>query len=239
MVHIIFIACKSILYSVNSQRIKTIFEIIIIIFLKLPAFCITFAVMEKNMFIGLFVIFMSANAQAQTEEPLYKKYYGEQEKSILETARSGMDVAAGKITEMLAPDESTADMVKVKGTYYMYLYDVNLYNGKRAKMFMDECRQQFVSRYPKARIMSVACPQQGWLQEPIMRNKQTVGYTQTMYVYIVAQDGHDGYINARFSYKCYKNVDDKAYAPLVDNWPRWDRTDHLTPSVYEKVKSKR
>ena len=62
-------------------------------------------------------------------------------------------------------------------------------------------------------------------------------YVKMLYCYIVAKDGEDGYINARFSFRMTKKVG-KSWQNDDANWPLWERTDVLVPSVYEKLKER-
>jgi len=85
-------------------------------------------------------------------------------------------------------------------------------------------------------VLSVTIPQEGWVSKAVKDGGKVIGYLQYMYCYVLAQDGDDGYINARFSFQRYKDVG-KDYGSVNGRWPRWDRTDVLTRSVYDELKN--
>lgn len=144
---------------------------------------------------------------------------------------------AGKELDSAIGITEAEDVVRVGGNYYMPLYSVNLYEGKDAQTMWNACKELFCKKYPKVTVQSVALPQTGWLSSAMEKNGQIVGYMQTMLCYIVARDGSDGYINARFSFRRYKDVGED-YSPMKDNWPKWERTDVLTNKVYKKLITK-
>lgn len=142
--------------------------------------------------------------------------------------------------EMLRLDnghDDSGDLIRIKGYYYMPLYSLNLYNGEETKAFQEECMKLFTAKYPLTEVMSVSLPQLQWIHESVKKRKKVVGYLETMYCYIIAKDGADGYINARFSFRRYKDVGD-SYGPLMENWPKWERVDFLTPELYHKLLTK-
>lgn len=141
---------------------------------------------------------------------------------------------AGKELDSALGITETEDVVKVDGVYYMPLYSVNLYDGADGQPLREACKKLFTKRYPQAVIKTVALPQTGWFSSAMEKKGQIVGYMQTMLCYVIARDGSDGYINARFSFKRYKDVGE-AYAPLNGSWPKWERTDVLTNKVYSKL----
>ncbi len=180
-------------------------------------------------------IFFAGTVSAQSETPAYKRGYVSDQNAAVESTRN----AFGSTAEFLQTTGKSdgEDVVKIKGAYYMPLYGTNLYKGDDANRLRAACQKLFASRYPKAVMKSSALPQTAWLTEENVKGDKTVGYTQTMYCYIVAEDGTGGYINARFAYKRYKDEGGK-YAPLSDYWPKWERTDFPTAAVYEKLKKK-
>ena len=133
--------------------------------------------------------------------------------------------------------DNTKDLIRIKGYYYMPIYNINLYKGTEAKTFRQECVNLFATKYPKAEILSVALPQTDWLHETVKKKRVIVGFVESMYCYIIAKDDNDGYINARFCYKRYKDVGD-SYGPLVEYWPKWERSDYLTPQLYRTLLTK-
>ncbi len=183
---------------------------------------------------ALMLLLCDMTVMGQIDDAAYKRDYNNSSDNFVEKTRSAVD---GLFTSATTSKDDDEDVVKVKGSYYMPLYKVNLYKGSDADSFRRECQMRFSRRFPQAKITSSALPQTEWVSESVVQNKTVVGYTQTMYCYIIAKDGTDGYINARFSYKRYKNVG-SSYTPLADYWPKWERTDYLTPEVYQKLLKK-
>lgn len=144
---------------------------------------------------------------------------------------SSTEKTGRRIGHGLGLTRNKEDLYRIKKAYYMPIYDVNLYKGKDAKAFKDECVRRFRQRFPNVNILSVAIPQTEWVIEEVTKDKKVVGYTAHLLCYIVAKDGNEGYLNAKFMYKQYKDVGGK-FAPLSDVWPSWERTDALTRNVY-------
>ena len=129
------------------------------------------------------------------------------------------------------------DLIKVSGLYYMPLYTVNLYQGKEAAEFRETVRKKFMEKYPQTKLQTVVIPQTDWLHEPVEKGDVIIGYLQTMYCYAIAQDGEEGYINAKFTFQRYREVGGE-YQPLQEKWPKWERTDVLSDKVYNKLLTK-
>lgn len=181
-------------------------------------------------------LFSIASVSAQGRQTKTSKKVG----AFLSRSRDVAEQTGGAISDFFGFDDRVVnkeDLIKIKGTYYMPLYSVNLYKGTDAAEFPVQCREMFARRFPLSTIISVAMPQTQWLKEEIVKSRMVVGYLQTMYCFIIARDGEDGYINARFSYKMYKEAGSH-YVALEDNWPKWERTDFLSQSVYAKLLTK-
>lgn len=127
--------------------------------------------------------------------------------------------------------------VKVNGTYYMNIYMTNVYHGSDGTKLRDEAASRFARRYPKAKILSCAIPQTDWATEEVEQNGNIVGYLQTMYCYVLAQDGEDGYINAKFTYEQYRKVGE-ALHPVQNKWPEWTNTDIIPEKDYWELVTK-
>lgn len=126
---------------------------------------------------------------------------------------------------------------RVNGTFYMPLYDTNLYKGSDGSGLMELCRTLFNKRYPQALVQSCVLPQTEWVREEVKKEDKTIGYVGSMYCYIIARDGVDGYINARFLFQTYREVGQKA-AAVSGKWPLWERTDVIPAKDYGKLKDK-
>lgn len=132
----------------------------------------------------------------------------------------------------------------IDGTYYMPLHTTNGYQDKEAVVMRDTCRQLFAARYPKAKILHVVIPQKNWLITAVENDNKTnkgepniVAYNREMFVYVLAKDGNDGYIHARMRFVWTKKVGEE-YRKREGLYPLWERTDVLTPQVYEELQRK-
>ncbi len=130
-----------------------------------------------------------------------------------------------------------SDLVKVDGKYYMPIYKVNLYNSADANEYCDICKKKFKTRYPAATIQSVVIPQASWTSKPVMKNDEVKGYDQTLYCYVLARDGSDGYIYAKFIFERTKDVGG-TYSTVSNKWGAWVRTDVITNVTYTKLLEK-
>ncbi|WP_315350431.1 hypothetical protein [Hoylesella saccharolytica] len=196
---------------------------------------------RKTMFTVCALLVLSASSvYAQDDKTSENGSLSEKVSELVKKTKTSMEKAGQRISKVIGIDEKNrkhSDNVKIDGTYYMRLYSKNIYTGKEAKKFRKACEDVFMKKYPNAVITSVAIPQDGWLSETVKSGSKIVGYEQTMYCYIIAKDGGDGYINARFSFQQYKDVG-KAYESIEGKWPQWDRTDVLTPAIYNELLNK-
>lgn len=161
--------------------------------------------------------------------------------SILKRAKNRFQKAGREIGDAFGinekPSPTPDDDIKIGSTYYMPIYNVNLYHGSDGKNMRDVCAGKLLARYPKATIQTCVLPQQDWLSEPVKKGNAIVGYKQSMYCFIVARDGFDGYINAKFLFSRYREVGKEAL-PLNGKWPSWVRTDIIPRTDYEKLLNK-
>ena len=94
-------------------------------------------------------------------------------------------------------------------------------------------REAFTKRYPNAKILYAVVPQKDWLNTVLKNGDSVVGYRREAYCFIVAKDGSDGYLNARFLFSADRKVGGEYMKN--NNWPRWERTDVLPNQVYDKL----
>ncbi len=177
---------------------------------------------------------------AQTSTSNKTESLGSKISRILNRARKSVNKAGKQVGYTLDADgrlNKENDLIKVSGLYYMPLYTVNLYQGKEAAEFRETVRKKFMEKYPQTKLQTVVIPQTDWLHEPVEKGDVIVGYLQTMYCYAIAQDGEEGYINAKFTFQRYREVGGE-YQPLQEKWPKWERTDVLSDKVYNKLLTK-
>lgn len=175
---------------------------------------------------------VSAQSQDKKKEPFDKKVskFWKKTKKELEQAGHELGDAIGFNDRI----DGKSDLLKVNGSYYMPLYSKDLYKGEDALTFRKTCTQLFRKKYPKVNILSVAIPQKEWVLETVEKDGELVGYQRTLHCFIIARDGDEGYINAKFTYQQYKNVGQE-FQNVKDWWPKWERTDFMTNSVYEQL----
>lgn len=143
--------------------------------------------------------------------------------------------AVKKSSRRVQEDWNGDGLVEVEGHNYMHLYTTDLYKGTNAADFKEACVNEFKAKYPSVKIISVTIPQKDWTESTSRSLGKVSKYVKMLYCFIVGKDGEDGYINARFSYRMVKKVG-KTWQNDEANWPLWERTDVLVPSVYNRLK---
>lgn len=190
------------------------------------------------------VALLPAMASAQTDSTATspkKEKLSEKMSRLLKRARTSMENAGHQLGDAIGFDDRIdsgyADSILIEGTYYMPLYDTSLYRGSDAMIYTDESRKLFAERYPEVEMLTVCLPQQEWITETVRMGNVVVGYRQTMHCFIIGKDGDDGYVNAKFTFRRYKEVG-KQYRRVSGQWPLWEKTDIIPNNIYEKLKSK-
>ncbi len=128
--------------------------------------------------------------------------------------------------------------VLVDGSYYMPVYDTNLYKGKDGREMRDACGTQLLRKYPSAEIVTCVIPQTDWLTETEESGGKVEGYKQTLYCYVVAKDGSEGYINQRYIFVRTRKVG-QDYVKDSSCWAKLQDTSVMTNDVYNKVKKQK
>lgn len=175
---------------------------------------------------------VSAQSQDKKKEPFEEKV-----SKFLKKTKKELEQAGHELGDAIGFDDrigGKSDLLKVNGSYYMPLYSTDLYKGEDALMYRKTCTQQFRKKYPKVSIQSVAIPQKEWVLETVEKDGELVGYQRTLHCFIIARDGDEGYVNAKFTYRQYKNVGQE-FQNVKGWWPKWERTDFMTNSVYEQL----
>ena len=175
---------------------------------------------------------VSAQSQDKKKEPFEKKVskFWKKTKKELEQAGHELGDAIGFDDRL----SGKSDLLKVNGSFYMPLYSKDLYKGEDALTFRKTSTQLFRKKYPKVNILSVVIPQKEWVLETVEKDGELVGYQRTLHCFINARDGDEGYVNAKFTYQQYKNVGQE-FQNVKGWWPKWERTDFMTNSVYEQL----
>ena len=175
---------------------------------------------------------VSAQSQDKKKEPFDKKVSKFLKKTKKELEQAGHEL--GDAIGFNDRIDGKSDLLKVNGSYYMPLYSTDLYKGEDALTYRKACTQLFRKKYPKVSIQSVAIPQKEWVLESVEKDGELVGYQRTLHCFIIARDGDEGYVNAKFTYRQYKNVGQE-FQNVKGWWPKWERTDFMTNSVYEQL----
>ena len=193
--------------------------------------------MKKIGYIMVFLLLgaatnVSAQSQDKKKEPFEKKV-----SKFLKKTKKELEQAGHELGDAIGFDDrlsGKSDLLKVNGSFYMPLYSKDLYKGEDALTFRKTSTQLFRKKYPKVNIQSVAIPQKEWVLETVEKDGELVGYQRTLHCFIIARDGEEGYVNAKFTYRQYKNVGQE-FQNVKDWWPKWERTDFMTNSVYEQL----
>ena len=181
-----------------------------------------------------------APLSAQNKKTGTKESFGKKVSKFWKKTKKEMEDAGHELGDAIGFEDRIAredDLVKVDGTYYMPIYKVNQYKGADADEYCEASRKKFGARYPNADIQSVVIPQGDWISKTVKQNDKIKGYQQTLYCYVLARDGNDGYIYAKFVYARYKDVGG-TYNPVSGMWGTWERTDVIPNATYTKLLNK-
>lgn len=189
---------------------------------------------KRIVFAIMAAIMLTAPAQAQSEKArqVGKDIQGAVT-DFFKKAKKGVNQTVEAINEEFSND--TVGVRYIDGNRYMCIYDTNLYNQSDAAELMERCRADFGAHYPVAHIISCVIPQQQWEEIPVRRNGDIVSYRFRLNCYVVARDGNQGYINARYRFEKTKKIG-QSIVNNDDRWPERVRVNALTPSIYEKLK---
>jgi hypothetical protein len=183
--------------------------------------------MKKIVLMVMAAMLMASPASAQTDS----ESVSEAVSGLWTKAKQGVTRSSRRIKEEM----NGSGLVDVDGHSYMHIYTNDLFRESQAANFRTACTNIFKGKYPTVKILSVVIPQEEWTETTTRSLGRISKYVKTVYCYVLAQDGADGYINARFSFRRVKKVG-KTWVDDADNWPLWERTDVLTPSVYRTLK---
>ena len=179
----------------------------------------------------MIMICIMANAQ-MTKKDTGNGSFNERVTNLWNKTKKSLDKAAENIENEFSSHNS--GLRRIEGKYYMNIYDTNLYKGEDAEEMTSLCRKEFEARYPNVKIRSCVIPQTDWQTETVETAGEVTGYAKTLYCYILAKDGDEGYINAKFVFEKQKKVGE-AYTNTKVKWPLWMRTDVLTNHVMERL----
>lgn len=184
-------------------------------------------------FMALLVI-GSANAQ-MTKKETGKGPVKERATNLWNKTQETVEKVATKVQEDFT--SSNSGLHRIKGNYYMHVYDTNLYQGEEGNAFREMCRKEFKAKYPKVPIQSCVIPQTDWETTPIKEGDQVTGYASTLYCYVLGKDGNEGFINVKFVFEQHKEVGGE-FSKSREKWPLWLRTDVVPNDIMEELRTK-
>lgn len=193
--------------------------------------------MKKIWYLGLVLLLGAVTNVSAQKQDKKKVRFEEKVSKFLKKTKKNLEQAGHELGDAIGFEDRIdvkSDLVKVNGSFYMPLYSTDLYKGEDALTYRNTCTQLFRKKYPKVSIQSVAIPQKEWVLETVEKDGELVGYQRTLHCFIIARDGDEGYVNAKFTYQQYKNVGQE-FQNVKGWWPKWERTDFMTNSVYDQL----
>lgn len=190
--------------------------------------------MKKNCLMAVVLFALAAPAKAQ----VYKDTNRSVKSRVTELygqARKGVKKAGKNVGDFFGlHHRGDSDEVEIDGVKYMPVYRVNLFRDDTEGL-REICRKDFARRYARAQIVSVAIPQRSWTETAVKQRGKIIAYRRRAYCYVLAKDGTDGYINARYQFKSSREPG-KAWVIPEGYWPRFERADAIPNVHFEKLK---
>lgn len=146
--------------------------------------------------------------------------------------KEAVNTTADKVRKKLGYDDEKQARTRVK---YMPIYTKHKFTDSASDEMVEMCKEKFYQRYPEANILSAVIPSEKWQSEPVYKNGDIVGYLETVYCYILARDGRDGYLNAEYTFQRHKTVG-CPYEKVAAKWPEFTRVDNFNSEVYQQIK---
>ena len=169
--------------------------------------------------------------------PTMKKVQGIWKKAKKQVSETGKELGEKIGVDDLKKQRTEDDgLIEVEGMRYMPVYHYDQFVSKNTtagQEMVKLARAAFAKKYPRAQILYSVVPQEDWTST-IMCNGETVtGYRRHAYAYVVAKDGNDGYLNARFLFREDKQPGQDYVKSSA--WPLLERTDAIPNQVYPKL----
>ena len=197
---------------------------------------------KKNlvlMTLALLIVSLPMNAQKnrnKQQQSFVKKVTSIWNKAKKQVSDTGKDIGEKIGINEISSKQKDVDLVEVDGKKYMPIYNFDLFMSGHAAddaELVRLSREAFMKKYPNAEIMYAVVPQQDWLHTALRDGSKVTGYRRRAYCFVVAKDGSDGYLNARFLFSA-ERVAGGEYVKS-NSWPRWERTDVIPSHVYPKL----
>lgn len=192
----------------------------------------------KKIVILAVAVLCTVSAYAQTKNENVNKIAKKVSKFWNNTKKTVSD-AGKEIGDAFTSDKSKSDagLIEIDGAQYMPIYSIdNFYkeNKETDTELTAIAAKYFTDKYPDARIISNVIPQSDWDRYSETRNNKVVGYKKTVVCYILARDGEEGYINAKFYFTATRKAGEE-YEPDNGVWPSWEKTDMISKTTFEKL----
>ena len=183
---------------------------------------------------ALMLLVMAAPMHAQVYKDV-DKTPKERLNTLLKDLEKGMHKTGESRSDLLGLDnKSDTTLIEIDGVKYMPVYTVDRFHADSASMYK-ACREDFAKRYDVTTIVSVAIPQEDWLETAILEKKKVVMYKREALCYVLGKDGKDGYINARYSFIQYRKPG-KKWLASASHWPKFERADAIPNVHYNRLK---
>ena len=198
--------------------------------------------MKKNLIYLMFLAFgmtaLPVNAQTNNnakKETLVKKVSTFWKKTKKQVTTAGKNIGDAIGVDDLAK-KNNEDLKDIDGVKYMPIYTTDIFannNLSDDEELIKISKDEFVGKYPDAKIVHCVIPQKEWILTAVKEGSKITGYRRYAYSYLLAKDGTDGYINARFIFMEYRDAGENYVKS--GSWPKWDRTDIIPNNVYSKL----
>ena len=155
-------------------------------------------------------------------------------KQVSETGKElGEKIGVDDLKKQRTEDDG---LIEVEGMRYMPVYHYDLFVNKNTtadQEMVKLARAAFAKKYPRAQILYSVVPQEDWTSTIVRNGEAVTGYRRRAYAYVVAKDGNDGYLNARFLFREDKQPGQDYVKSSA--WPLLERTDAIPNQVYPKL----
>lgn len=186
----------------------------------------------KTMMVAM-LVFACHNAQAQSVDN-EKNTLPKKVEKLWDKTKSGVKRTGRSVGEFLGFDvNGNEDLMNIDGVDYMPIYTHHLMDGDGSH-FLAPCIADVRRRYPEAKVLHAVIPQKKWIETSIRKSGKITGYKRTLYCFILASDGSEGYINAKYSYTQERNAGQK-WMSNSSLAPKMERTDVIPTAHYQKI----
>ena len=194
----------------------------------------TYTCMKRQLTVLLLALILAIPANAQVYKDI-KQTPKERLNTLFRDIKRGIRKTGDSLNELLGGDsDSDKTLVEVDGVSYMPVYTTNRFAADSTGMYV-ACRADFARRYSHATVISTVIPQETWDETVMKDNKKVVMYRRRAWCYVLAKDGEDGYINARYAFVQLRKPGQKWLAP-EGYWPKFERADAIPNAHYKKLK---